>query len=56
MNHGEKSGKSAFNIRERLSQRIGADDIHEITYLTQGSNKRKRELFNLIYDADETVA
>ena len=56
MHQERKSGKSAFIIRERLLQRIGADDIHEITYLTQGNNKRKSELYNLIFDADETVA
>ena len=56
MYHGEKLEKSTFDIRERLSQRIGANDIHEITYSTQGNNKRKSELYNLIFDADESVA
>ena len=49
-------GKNVVNFRERLLQRIGMDDIHEITYLTQGSNKQKQELYTLLFDKDDKVA
>jgi len=31
-------------------------DIHEITFLTQGNNKRKQELYDLLYDANDLLA
>lgn len=40
----------------RLSQRISMDDIHEITYLTQGNNKRKQELYDLLFDQEDQIA
>ena len=43
-------------FRERLLQRIGMNDIHEITCLTQKNNIRKQELYELIFDADDRVA
>lgn len=33
-----------MNFRNKLTQRIGMDDIHEITYLTQGNDKKKHTL------------
>lgn len=45
-----------MHFRIKLSQRIGMDDIHEITYLTQGNNKRKQELYDLIFDPDDKIA
>ena len=48
--------KPTLNFRERLQQRISMDDIHEITYLTQGSDTLKQELYNLLFDDDEKVA
>lgn len=36
-----------MNFRNKLTQRIGMDDIHEITYLTQGNDKKKQELYDL---------
>ena len=36
--------------------RIGMTDIHEITFLTQGNNNRKQELYDLLFDADDLVA
>lgn len=49
-------GKNVVNFRERLMQRIGVDDIFEFLYLTQGKNKRKQELYTLLFDKDDTVA
>ena len=31
-------------------------DIHEITLVTQDNNKRKQELYNLLFDTDDLVA
>ncbi len=45
-----------MNIRNKLSQRIGMDDIFEICYYTQGDSKRKQKLYNLIFDTDDKVA
>lgn len=45
-----------MNIRDRLSRRISMDDIHEITYLTQGNNKRKKELYDLLFDEEDQIA
>lgn len=40
---------------KRLSGRIGMDEIHEITYLIQNSNKGKLQLYNLIFVDDDIV-
>ena len=32
------------------------NDIHEITFLTQGNNKRKQELYNLLFDVYDKIA
>ena len=49
-------GKSTFNFKERLSRRIGVNDIYEIIYLTQENDKCKQELYQLLFDDDETTA
>ena len=48
--------KSTFNFKERLSRRIGANDIYGIIYLTQESNQCKQELYKLLFDDDKTTA
>lgn len=45
-----------MNFISRLSQRISMDDIHEITYLTQGNNKRKQELYDLLFSQKDQIA
>ena len=45
-----------MDLRERLSDRIHIEDIHEILRYVQGSQKRKSELYGLIFDPDETIA
>lgn len=44
-----------MDLRERLSDRIHIEDIHEILRYVQGSQKRKSELYGLIFDPDETI-
>ena len=44
-----------MDLRERLSARIHIEDIHEILRYVQGSQKRKSELYGLIFDPDETI-
>lgn len=48
--------KSTFNLKEKLSRRIGANDIYEIIYLTQENNQCKQELYQLLFDDDERTA
>ena len=45
----------AMNFRAKLSERIGMDDIHEILRLTQQSDKRKQELYDLVIGEDEKI-
>ena len=45
-----------MNFKTKLSKRVGMTVIHEITFLTQDSNQRKRELYNLLFDKDDLVA
>jgi len=45
-----------MNIKERLSQRIGKHDIHEINYLLQNNASKKQELFNLLFDSSDKIA
>ncbi|NDV95288.1 hypothetical protein D0T84_10190 [Dysgonomonas sp. 521] len=47
--------KIPVRLVKKLSGRIGMDEIHEITYLIQSSNKGKQQLYNLIFDEDDTV-
>ena len=44
-----------MDLRERLSDRIHIEHIHEILRYVQGSQKRKSELYGLIFDPDETI-
>lgn len=45
-------------IRNKLTQRLSADDIHEICFYTQGerNNSYKEELYACIKDGDEKVS
>lgn len=45
-----------MNLKEKLSQRIGINEIYEITYFTQQNPKGKQELFDLLFDSDDVVA
>lgn len=45
-----------MNLKAKLSGRIQMNDIHEIIFLTQGNNKRKQELYNLLFNANDKVA
>ncbi len=45
-----------MDLKTKLSQRIGIDDIHEITYYTQGNDELKQELYTLLSDTNEGVA
>lgn len=45
-----------MNFKDKLSHRIGMDDIHEITYISQGNEKRKQELYDLLYDEEDLIA
>ena len=45
-----------MNYRTKLSSRIGMDDILELTYLVQGSDKEKQKLYNLLFDEDDMIA
>lgn len=42
-----------MNFKAKLSERIGMDDIHEILRLTQQSDKRKQELYDLVIGEDK---
>lgn len=45
-------------IRNKLTQRLSADDIHEICFYTQGerNNSHKEKLYACIKDGDEKVS
>lgn len=45
-----------MDFRSRLSQRIGMNDIVDIVHLTHDSEQKKEELYQLLYDTDDTVA
>lgn len=45
-----------MNFRYKLSQRISMDDILEITYLTQENDKKKQELYNLLFDEEDQIS
>lgn len=45
----------AMNFKAKLSERIGMDDIHEILRLTQQSDKRKQELYDLVIGEDQKI-
>lgn len=43
------------DIRVALSQRIGMNDIHEITFLTQNDHQKKQELYECLLDPDDNI-
>ncbi len=45
-----------MNLQEKLSQRVGIEDILEITSYTQGNNSLKEELYALLHHANPTIA
>lgn len=45
-----------MNFRNKLSQRIGMNDIYEIVHLTQGNDIRKQELYDLLFDQDDKIS
>lgn len=45
-----------MTITERLSQRIGLTDIHEMIALMQHDDEMKQKLFSLLFDTDEKLA
>lgn len=51
----ESNNTIPARLVKKLSGRIGMDDIHEITYLIQYSNKGKQQLYNFIFDEDDAV-
>lgn len=44
-----------MNLKFRLSQRIGMRDIHEITYLVQNDPRKRQELYDLLFEADDNI-
>lgn len=51
----ESNNTIPARLVKKLSGRIGMDEIHEITYFIQYSNKGKQQLYNFIFDEDDTV-
>lgn len=47
--------KTNLDLRTRLSQQIGIQDIHEITFLAQNSRQIKQELYECLFDADDNI-
>jgi len=45
-----------MNFQEKLSGRIHMEDIHEVLLYVEGNDKRKQELYELIYHKDDTLA
>lgn len=45
-----------MELKEKLSRRVNINDIHEIVVLTMGDNKRKKELYELLFCQDDHVA
>ncbi len=45
-----------MSFREKLSERVQMTDIHEIVFLAQNDNTRKRELYDLLFDNDDKIA
>lgn len=44
-----------MDFKTKLSERIGMGDIHEIVNLSQQSDKRKQELYDLVLREDEKI-
>lgn len=45
-----------MNFKSKFSQRISMDDILEITYLVQGNDKKKQELYDLLFDKEDQIS
>lgn len=45
-----------MNLKQLLSKRISKHDIHEIIRLIQGDEKKRSELFNLLFDPSDKVS
>lgn len=43
-------------MRKKLNKKLCMDDIYENCILTHGNNRKKAELYQLIFDEDERVA
>lgn len=52
----QKTTIQAMDFKTKLSSRIGMDDIHEITYLTQNNDKEKQKLYDLLFDKEDMIA
>lgn len=48
--------ETSFNLKTRLSQRIGMVDIHEIIILTRNDNQKKQELYECLFDCDDRIS
>lgn len=44
-----------MSFKIKISGRISMDDINEILRLTSHSDKRKQELYSLVFDSDEKI-
>lgn len=44
-----------FNLKTRLSDRIGMKDIHEITSLVQKNKQQKQQLYDYLFDTDDNI-
>ncbi len=44
-----------MNLKDKLSIRIGIEDIQEITRYVQGDDERKQVLYDLLYETNDTV-
>ena len=44
-----------MNLKAKLSERIGMDDIKEILYLIRSNDNKRQELYNLIIAEDEVI-
>lgn len=45
-----------MDFKAKLSTRIGMNDIHEIINFVQGNDNQKQELYNLLFDEEDTIA
>jgi len=56
MKDAGNNAKLPAGLKEKLAGRIGMEDIHEILWYTQSSDKEKQKLYRLAFDEDDTVA
>ncbi len=52
----EDREKPSLGLRERLSGRVQMNDIHEVSLLVQNSDEGKQELYDLVFDENDSVA